>query len=111
MAKKVKQDVDVSTPTKQWVEDSVKRHILKGKELYQQLSEESSREVSEDVTGSSRKAELQAKKDAWSSANELLFEIARLEERYELSQTEGSILTEKEKKQDFKEGFAEKYAT
>ena len=111
MARKAKQNVDVNAPTKQWVEDSVKGHILKGKELYHQLSEESSREVSDDVTGSSRKAELQAKKDAWSAANDLLFEIARLEERYELSQNEGSILTEKEKKQDFKEGFAEKYAS
>ena len=93
-----------------WAQDSVKEHIENGKILYKQLSEEAKRDLEDDTEGSARKAALQAKADAWRTANVLITEIAKLQERYEQSQSNGSILTEAEKKEDFKEGFAERFA-
>lgn len=93
-----------------WAEKAVLEHIQNGKLLYKQLSEESKRELEDDLDGSGRKAALQAKSDAWRTANVLITEVAKLEERYEQSRKEGSILTEAEKKEDFKEGFAERFA-
>lgn len=93
-----------------WTQESVKEHIENGKLLYRQLSEEAKREIEDDTEGSARKAALQAKADAWRTANVLITEIAKLQERYDMSEKEGSILTEAEKKQDFSEGFAEQFA-
>lgn len=93
-----------------WAQQSVKEHIENGKILYKQLSEEAKRKLEDDEQGSGRKAALQAKADAWRTANVLITEIAKLQERYEQSKIQGSILTDAEKKEDFKEGFAEKYA-
>jgi len=93
-----------------WAQDSVKEHIENGKILYKQLSEEAKRDLEDETEGSARKAALQAKADAWRTANVLITEIAKLQERYEQSQNNGSILTEAEKKEDFKEGFAERFA-
>lgn len=94
-----------------WAQESVKEHIANGKILYRQLSEEAKRDIDDEEQGSARKAALQAKADAWRTANVLITEIAKLQDRYEQSKREGSILTEAEKKEDFKEGFAEKFAT
>jgi len=93
-----------------WVQDSVKDHIENGKLLYKQLSEEAKRDLDDELDGGQRKSALQAKSDAWRTANVLITEIAKLEDRYEQSKKEGSILTEAEKKEDFKEGFAERYS-
>jgi len=66
-----------------WAQDSVKEHIENGKILYKQLSEEAKRDLEDDTEGSARKAALQAKADAWRTANVLITEIAKLQERYE----------------------------
>ena len=93
-----------------WSKDAVKEHIANGKALYKQLSEESKREIEEDTEGSARKAALQAKADAWRTANVLITEIAKLEERYQQAIRDGSILTKAEKEEDFKEGWSERMA-
>jgi len=93
-----------------WAVDSVKDHITNGKLLYEQLSDESKRALGDDLDGSARKAGIQAKADAWRTANLLITEIAKLQERYDKSKIDGSILTDAEKKEDFKQGFAERHA-
>lgn len=93
-----------------WTKEAVKEHIENGKLLYKQLSEESKRDIDDETEGSGRKAALQAKADAWRTANVLITEIAKLQERYEQAKTEGSILTQAEKEEDFKEGFSERMA-
>lgn len=94
-----------------WARDAVREHIENGKALYRQLSEESKRNIDEETEGSARKAALQAKADAWRTANVLITEIAKLQERYDQAQKEGSILTQAEKEEDFKEGFAERMSS
>lgn len=93
-----------------WAKEAVAEHIRNGKLLYKQLSEESKRDIDDETEGSGRKAALQAKADAWRTANVLITEIAKLQERYEQAKTEGSILTDAEKQEDFKEGFSERMA-
>lgn len=93
-----------------WTVRVISKHIENGRKLYEQLSEESVREIEDDTEGSARKAAIQAKADAWDRANELFMKIARLEERYEQASEEQSILTKEEKKEDFKEGWSERMA-
>ena len=92
-----------------WTLKVIERHIENGRLLYEQLSQESVKDIEEDIEGSARKAAIQAKDEAWDRANELFFKIADLEERYEQSKKEGSILAD-EDKDDFREGTAERYA-
>lgn len=96
--------------TSKWTTKVIKAHIENGKLLYEQLSEESKRKVASDVEGTQRKAEFQSKKDAWDNANDLLTKIAKLEERYEQSRSNNSILTEEEREGEFRGGYAETQA-